>query len=274
LNVPAGDNGLLTYSVGTGPSSKGSVFVTSTGGFIYTPTPQARHAAAADNATAADKTDSFTIKGTDANGRSITVATVQVTISTTNTAPNGTAAFPSADSNGVIAGSVSVTDGDNDTLTYAGTAGKGTVVFNGANYTYTPTLAARHAAAADNASTATKQDTITITVDDGHGGVKTFSSGAFNITTQNTVPMYTNVTKATSGLLGLTKTWTVNGMTDADGDSLTLAVTTLPSGGLLNVPVVLGNQITLVSVLTEGGKTFIVTMSDAHGGNVPITLTI
>lgn len=273
LNVPAGDNGLLTYSVGTGPSSKGSVFVTSTGGFIYTPTDAARHAAAKLTATDADKTDSFTIKGTDANGRSITVATVQVTISATNADPTGTATFNSPDTNGVITGAVSVTDADNDTLAYSGTAGKGTVTFTGANFTYTPTLTARHAAAADGASTATKQDTVTINVSDGYGGVKTFTQ-TVNITPQNTTPTYTSVSKSSSGLLNLTKTWTVNGMADADSDTLTLAVTSLPSGGLLNVPVVLGNTVTLISVLAESGKTFVVTMSDGHGGNVPITLTI
>lgn len=273
LNIPAGDNGLLTYSVGSGPSSKGSVFVTSTGGFIYTPTDAARHAAAKLTATDADKTDSFTIKGTDANGRSITVATVQVTISATNADPTGTATFNSPDSNGTITGSVSVTDDDNDTLTYTGTAGKGTVTFNGINFTYTPTLTARHAAAADGASTATKQDTVTINVSDGYGGVKTFTQ-TVSITSQNTAPTYTSVTKSSSGLLGLTKTWTVNGISDADGDATSIAVTTLPTGGLVNLPVVLGNTVTLVSILAEGGKTFVVTLSDGHGGNVPITLTI
>jgi hypothetical protein len=273
LNIPAGDNGLLTYAVGTGPSTKGSVFVTTTGGFIYTPTDAARHAAAADNATAADKTDTFTIKGTDANGRSITVATVQVTISATNAAPGGTATFNAANSSGVITGSVSVTDADDATLSYSGQASKGTVSFTGSTFTYTPTLTARHAAAADGASTATKEDTITITVNDLHGGVKTFTQ-TISITPQNTVPTYTNVTKASSGLLNLTKTWTVNGMADVDGDTLKLAVTSLPSGGLLNVPLVLGNTVTLVSLLTESGKTFVVTMSDGYGGNVPITLTI
>lgn len=273
LNIPAGDSGLLTYSVGSTAPTKGDVFVTSTGGFIYTPTAAARHAAAADNATGADKLDTFTIKGTDANGRSITVATVQVTISTANTAPDGTATFHSPDANGLVTGSVSVTDGDSDTLTYTGTAGKGTVVFTGTSFTYTPTPAARHAAAADGASTATKQDTITIDVSDGHGGVKTFTQ-TFNITPQNNPPTYTTVTKGSSGLLGLTKTWTVNGSNDADGDTLTLSVTTLPAGGLLNVPLVTGMSVTLISVLTESGKTFVVTLSDGHGGNVPITLTI
>ncbi len=278
LNIPAGDNGLLTYSAGTTVPTKGGLFVNGNGGFIYTPTPEARHAAAATNALPADKIDTFSIKGTDINGRSITVATVTVDILSLNNVPTGgTATFPAADANGVISGSVTgVTDADFDTLTYSGTAGKGSVVFTGTNFTYTPTLTARHAAAADSASTATKQDTINITVDDGHGGVRTFSSGAFNITTQNTVPQGVATGPIGSGVLGLTKTWTINGPTgtgnpvDADGDTLTYAVTTLPPG--INVPVVLGTSVTLVTLLGGHGS-FIVTMSDGHGGNVPITLT-
>ena len=271
LNIPVGDNGLLTYSAGSTVPTKGDVFVNGNGGFIYTPTPAARHAAAANNATAADKIDTFTIKAT-MDGRSITVATVTVNILSLNSAPTGgTASFPAANANGVISGSLTgVTDADSDTLTYSGTAGKGTVVFNGTNFTYTPTLSARHDAAADNASTATKQDTITLTVDDGHGGTKTFSSGAFNITPQNTVPTYTQPSPASSGTLGLTKTWTISAQ-DLDNDGLTYAVTTLPSG--INVPVVLGNVVTLVTLLANPHGSFVVTMSDGHGGNVPITLS-
>ena len=101
---------------------------------------QARHAAAATGATAADKIDTFTIKGTDANGRSITVATVTVNILSLNNVPTGgTANFPAASANGVISGSLTgVTDADNDTLTYSGAAGKGDVVFTGTSFTYTP----------------------------------------------------------------------------------------------------------------------------------------
>jgi VCBS repeat-containing protein len=263
LNIPAGDNGLLTYSVGTGPSPKGSLFVNPNGGFIYQPTDYARHRAAATDALPAEKTDSFTIKGTDANGRSITVATLQVTISTTNTPPAGTATFNTPDLNGLVTGSVSVTDADNDTLTYSGSAGKGGVVFTGTNFTYTPTLLARHAAAADGASITTKQDTISIDVSDGHGGVKSFTQ-TINITPQN------NPTSTVSGPNGLlTKSWTISG-SDADFDSLTYTLTTLPPG--LNVPVVLGNTVTLVTLLGGHGS-FFVTMSDGHGGNVPIQLT-
>jgi VCBS repeat-containing protein len=67
----------VTGRLGTGPSAKGSAVVNADGTFTYTPTAAARHAAAADNATTAQKTHSFAIVGTDANGRSITVATVR-----------------------------------------------------------------------------------------------------------------------------------------------------------------------------------------------------
>ena len=40
-------------------------------------------------------------------------------------------------------------------------------------WTYTPTYAARHNAAADGASATVKTDTVTITVSDGHGGTDT-----------------------------------------------------------------------------------------------------
>ncbi|HTI76384.1 MAG TPA: Ig-like domain-containing protein, partial [Mycobacterium sp.] len=275
LNIPVGDNGLLTYSAGSTVPTKGDVFVNGNGGFIYTPTPAARHAAAANNATAADKIDTFTIKAT-MDGRSITVATVTVNILSFNNAPTGgTPTFGTADANGVISGSLTgVTDADSDTLTYSGSASHGSVVFNGTNFTYTPTLSARHDAAADNASTATKQDTITLTVDDGHGGTKTFSSGAFNITTQNTLPTHGAVTLATTvnvPLVSSLRTWTITNPADADSDTITYSVKTLPGG--VNVPVVANNVVTLVTLLSASSGSFIVTMNDGHGGKVDVPLS-
>ena len=92
-NIPAGDNGLLTYSVGTGPSSKGSVVVNSDGTFTYTPTAAARHQAAADDATTAQKTTASpssarTQRPVDHGGYSA------VTLSTTNAAPTGPSRSP------------------------------------------------------------------------------------------------------------------------------------------------------------------------------------
>ena len=57
---------------------------------------------------------------------------------------------------------------------------------------------------------------------------------------------------------------------DRASDYLTYTLTTLPPG--INVPVVLGNTVTLLTVLGGHGS-FIVTVADGHGGNMPIQLT-
>ncbi|MFM9035399.1 MAG: Ig-like domain-containing protein, partial [Mycobacterium sp.] len=56
--------------------------------------------------------------------------------------------------------------------TLTGNPAKGAVILDAATgaFTYTPTPAARHNAAADTATDAERTDTITVTVNDGHGG--------------------------------------------------------------------------------------------------------
>jgi VCBS repeat-containing protein len=277
LNIPAADTGLLTYSVGTPPSSKGSVLVTPAGSFTYTPTAAARHAAAADNATTADKTDSFTIVGTDANGRQVTVATVPVTISTTNAAPTASYSLASPGSNGLVTGIIMANDGDNDTLSYGPTTintGKGTVTVNATagTFSYQPTATAMHEASADNATTTDKQDTFAISVDDGHGGV-TSVPVTVSITAQNTAPTvnYGSPVK----VLGIA-TYTPS-YSDADGDVPTVTITTQPTNGTVAVNVsVLGLINTIVyaanNTLIPAHDSFIVTVSDGHGGTVVTTL--
>ena len=74
---------------------------------------------------------------------------------------------------GVVKGTVTATDPNSDTLTYKGTTttakGKVDVAGNG-SFTYTPTAAARHAAAAENADPTALTDSFTVTASDGHGG--------------------------------------------------------------------------------------------------------
>ena len=67
----------------------------------------------------------------------------------------------------MVSGTAAGSDLDGDTLTYSATQGtKGTVAIdaNTGAWTYTPTPAARHDAAATGASAATRTDTFTITV--------------------------------------------------------------------------------------------------------------
>ena len=161
---PDGDP--LTYSVAI-PAARGSVIVNADGSFTYTPTSQARHAAAAPGGVT---TDSFTISVDDGYGGSTSVP-VSAPIDPSNAAPTATTSIGAPNNyTGIVAGSVSGTDPDGDPLTYsvATPAARGSVIVNAdGSFTYTPTNAARQAAAAPGGVTT---DSFTISVDDGFGG--------------------------------------------------------------------------------------------------------
>ena len=168
-------------------------------------------------------------------------------------------------------------DADNDTLSYGpttNTTSKGTVTVNATagTFSYQPTATAMHAASADNATAAAKQDTFTITVDDGHGG-DTSVPVTVSVLPQNTAPTvnYANPLK----LLGIaTYTPAYN---DADGDVPTVTITTQPTHGTVAVNLsVLGLINTIVytanNKLLPAHDSFTVTVDDGHGGTVVTTL--
>ena len=217
LNVPAGDTGLgLTYSLGSGPS-KGNVVVNSNGTFTYTRT-SAGHSTTPN--------DSFTIRATDASGKSVIIATINVTPTVANTAPVAT--LTTAPTVGTLAGTtqtstgkITTTDADGDTPIYpssVSTTKGGTVTFaSDGTFTYTANIstADRHKAAKIGATTTDKNDTFSVTVTDGYGG-----SSTVNVTVPiyaiNSAPTITGGSKA----LGTVNTINVN---DADGDSLSFS---------------------------------------------------
>jgi len=165
------DKDPLTYRATT--STKGTIAITSGGVFTYTPTPTARHAAALVNATTSATTDAVSIVVTDAKGATAT-RTVTVPISPQNAIPVAKATVGTANTtSGAVAGSVTATDADKDTLSYSAPAStaKGSVSFNPgtATFTYTPTAAARNIAAGAHATSAERNDTFAVTVTDGYG---------------------------------------------------------------------------------------------------------
>ncbi len=171
LTAKDGDGDRLSYTGMT--TSKGTVTVTSRGSFTYTPTAAARHAAAAAGAPAEAKTDTFTITVNDGKGG---VATVPITVAIrpANSAPSSvraTVAKPDQVT-GVVTGRVSATDRDRDTLTYsAPVLASGTVTFRAdGTFTYVPSDAAREKA---RATRGTDTERFKVTVNDGHGGIKT-----------------------------------------------------------------------------------------------------
>ena len=156
-------------------TSLGSVSVSPTGTFTYTPTAVARHAAASTSATNAAKSDNFTVTVTDGYGGTAAVP-VTVAVTPQNTPPVVTAAKVTSvrPSTGTIAGTVSATDADGDSLTYTApaTIPKGTVTVNPTSgvFSFTPTPVARRAAATAAAGATAKTASFTVSVTDGYGG--------------------------------------------------------------------------------------------------------
>jgi len=160
------DGDFLTFSGAT--TAKGTVVTAADGTFTYTPTAQARHAAASTSLSSSVRNDTFNITVSDGFGGTTRIP-VTVSISPTNSIPerrNVIVGKPDP-STGVVTGVVDAVDADGDKLGYTGSSAtaKGQVVVeaNGA-FTFTPSSTARKAA-----TTATT-DSFPVTVRDGYGG--------------------------------------------------------------------------------------------------------
>ncbi len=280
------DGDALTYT-GSTTTAKGAAVVGAGGGFTYTPTAAARHRAAALNASTADRTDTFTVTIADGYGGSVAVP-VTVAIAPANAAPVITSAGVGAPSagTGVVSGSVTATDADGDPLSYAGAVtakGAAVVSANGA-ISYTPTAAARHAAAKLTAAQADKSDTFTVTVTDGHGG----SAGA--PVTVTIAPVNAAPTGTTSAGVPDAATGVVAGAVlgaDTDGDTLTYSgpgasakgtVVLAADGTYTYTPTAVARHVAGLAGATgaDTTDTFVVTVADGYGGtvDVPVTVTV
>ncbi|WP_159675661.1 Ig-like domain-containing protein, partial [Andreprevotia sp. IGB-42] len=249
------DGDALSFVKGTDPAH-GTVTVDTNGNWTYTP---------ANNYNGAD---SFTVTVNDGKGGSDTL-TVNVGVTPVNDAPVGNDQSITTHLDTAVSGTVTGTDVDGDTLTFALAAGGNpahgsvTVLADG-SYTYTPTAGY------------SGNDSFTVTVDDGHGGTDTLvvSVGV----TPNNDPVFTD----NNGPLGNNTSVTtpedtpVSGAltaTDADGDALTFAKATDPVHGTVTVDAA-GNWTYTPANNYNGADSFTVTVIDGKGGSDTLTVNV
>jgi len=281
---PDGDS--LTYG-GSTVTAKGTVSVDPlTGAIAYAPSYAARHRAAADAATAADRSDAFTATITDGWGGTITLP-VTLQILPFNIAPtlNPTVGQPDA-ATGVVVATAGGSDADADILAYSGSAttAKGAFVVDSSTgaITYTPTDAARLAAAAPGAPAADTSDSVTVSVNDGHGGTAT-AVVTVVVAPANRAPTGVASVGAPNPSNGVV-TGAVAG-TDADGDTIAYSGSASSAKGnfVLNANgtfTYTPNPTARHAAAANGAgpaattDTFIVTLSDGKGGVTPVTVTV
>jgi len=186
---------------------------------------------------------------------------------------------------GALFGELGVVDFDGDPLTYVVTTKptKGKLVLGtGGTYTYTPTAAARHAAAVSGAPESATTDSFTVTVSDGRYGtlVQTIT---VTIPPANKTPVVTVKNGNPSATTGVVKGSIT--ATDGDKDKRTYTVFEGPAKGMLTLtstgaytytPDPVARTAALAPGATHDDKmdTFVVTVDDDHGGVIPITVNV
>ena len=191
INAESASGGPLSYAVAQAPA-RGSVQLAQDGGYTYTPDAELAQAGGTDDfSVTIDNGSAYRLTGIAGlvQGLIATFAqlvglrqpdtlTVAVPVSivatgSTNSPPvAGTPVVgtPNA-TTGVVTGQIVASDPDGDTLTYSAptTTAKGAVTINAVSgaFTYTPTAAARDAAASPTATEADRTDSFTATVSDG-----------------------------------------------------------------------------------------------------------
>ncbi|MEH3140193.1 MAG: Ig-like domain-containing protein [Mycobacterium kyogaense] len=278
------DGDAYTYSLS--PTAKGGTLTIDEVGHIsYLPTAAARHAAAAADATEADKTDTFDVTVTDGYG-GVTMVTLAVPIKPDNVDPDVKVRTRTSPFSDKVTGVVIAKDPNGDPLTYeVGDTNKGgtVVIDERGRFTYTPSAAARHAASADNASQLDKQDSFVVTVTDEHGGI-TKTLVTVTVKPANVAPTSASVkdvfTNPNTGVV----TGAVTAV-DADGDPLTYkavsktrkgTVSIAEDGTFVYTPSDAARAAASRPFAPRGAKidSFRVTIDDGHGGTTTLTVRV
>lgn len=269
------DKDTLTYSVGTAPAN-GGVTVDAKGKFTYTPTPEAALAAGATT------TDSFTFTVSDGHGGSFT-DTVTVPIAPNGAPVNGVAAILKTNpTTGAVTGTIKASDPDKNTLTYSTESpATGTVTINAKTgaFTYTPTQAARQAAAEGVAGA--QSDSFTVTITDSKGATNT-QSVTVDIS-PNKAPISPTFTITSTNPSTGAVTGTVHA-DDPESDALTYTAGASVTGGKVKInaktgvftytPTTAARHDAGLTVNPVTTDSFTATITDAKGASITTAVTV
>ena len=270
------------------PTAKGgTVQIDANGRFVYTPTDAARHAAAAADATDADKSDTFDVVVSDGHG-GVTTVTVSVRVKPGNADPTATVRTRYSPFTPVVTGTVRARDLEKDALTFTAdplSAKGGTVTIDDrGRFVYTPTAQARHDAAATDAPRRDTVDAFGVVVSDDHGGTTTVNV-IVRIKPANVAP----AGASTTDLFTNPNTGVVDGRVvavDADGDTLTYGIVSGGRKGSLGLddetgmfsyaPSLAAREAATRPFAGPRAKTdaFTVSVDDGHGGTTLLTVRV
>ncbi|NIH98820.1 YVTN family beta-propeller protein/VCBS repeat-containing protein [Mycolicibacterium fluoranthenivorans] len=279
LTVTDSNGDPLTFSA---VPAKGSIVFNADGSFTYTPTAAARHAAA--TGLAGTTTETFLVTISDGR-RGVLTQDLTVDIAPLNIDPTAKSKVGKPSSSGVVKGTVTGSDKDKDVLTYtASDPAKGDVTIDAkGRFVFTPTDAARHAASALGATDSDKNETFTVTVNDGHGGTYDVPV-TVKISAKNAKPTSPAaidvVTKSDTGRI----TGKL-GASDLDGDAVTIAkavatkkatVRVNADGSFTYTPTAAARQAASAPGASSSAKTDTITftISDGHGGTATLKLKV
>jgi VCBS repeat-containing protein len=265
----------IIYSGPTTSDNGGTVAVAEDGTFVYTPTAEIRHAAAAIDEPVT--TDSFTVTADDGRGGVTTVA-VTVSVVAQNNAPTADVTItPVGDGSSLITIFVDDEDGDSVRLVFdapergsiEGLPADGVIVVDGHAGS---TIELRYV---PNSGAEPGTDTVTFAVDDGYLDGQFPATATVTIDAPNSAPVITGV--ATDGVD--TTTGAISGTVTATDDAgvAAYAVSTAAHG---EVSIDDDGRFVYTPDLTYfGGKpagtidSFVVTVTDTDGATVTRTLT-
>lgn len=239
----------LSYQISSSPANGTVVIDTATGEFIYTPNSNYYGS------------DSFVVTVDDGNGGT-TTSTVTIDVLPVNDAPVSQDINLITDEDTPVAGQVTGTDieGDSLTFTIATPATHGSVSLDPdtGSFIYTPN--------ADYNG----NDSFVVTVDDGNGGTTT-SVVTIGVLPVNDAPVAADLNLTTPEDVPVSGTIQAS---DVDGDTLSYTLTGAPGNGSVNLNPVTGTFIYTPGAGYVGTDSFVVTVNDGNGGTATSTVTI